>query len=147
MAAAKVGFIGLGKMGRPMTEQLLKAGFEVYINNRSQGVVQELVQQGAKAAQSPREVAEACDFVLTCLPTVETVEHVYLGEGGVAEGGPGPGGGGEQRADHRTDLVGAGLQAGGGALQLARDHQQLGHPSHPFTSRRKLASTIACQGK
>ncbi len=86
MAAAKVGFIGLGKMGRPMTEQLLKAGFEVYVNNRSQGVVQELAQQGAKPAQSPREVAEHCEFVLTCLPTVETVERVYLGEGGIAEG-------------------------------------------------------------
>jgi 3-hydroxyisobutyrate dehydrogenase-like beta-hydroxyacid dehydrogenase len=86
MAGAKVGFIGLGKMGRPMTQQLLKAGFEVHVNNRSQGVVQELAKEGAKPAQSPRVVAEQCDFVLTCLPTVETVERVYHGPDGIAEG-------------------------------------------------------------
>src|SRR6185503_15008374 len=73
----KVGFIGLGKIGRPMTLNLLKAGFEVVINNRSQGVVQELAGQGARAAATPRQVGEQADVVLTCLPTTETVEQVY----------------------------------------------------------------------
>ena len=98
MAATKVGFIGLGKMGRPMTEQLQKAGFEVYVNNRSQDVVKELETAGAKSAASPREIAEACDLVLTCLPTVEIVEQVYLGEGGIAEGGKS----GQVWIDHST---------------------------------------------
>lgn len=79
----KVGFIGLGKMGRPMTINLLKAGFAVAINNRSQGVVQELAAEGAEPAASPRAVAEAADIVLTCLPTTETVEHVYTGADGL----------------------------------------------------------------
>lgn len=87
MAAGKVGFIGLGKMGRPMTQQLLKAGFEVTVHNRSRGVVDELAKEGAKPASSAREVAEASDFVLTCLPTPDSVEEIYLGENGVAEGG------------------------------------------------------------
>lgn len=79
----KIGFIGLGKMGRPMTENLLKAGFEVTIHNRSQTVVQELARQGAKPATAPDEVAAAADLVLTCLPTPASVEEVYLGEHGL----------------------------------------------------------------
>ena len=79
----KVGFVGLGRMGRPMTENLLKKGFEVTVHNRSQGVVQELAKQGAGPARSPREVVEAADVVMTALPTVETVEEVYLGEDGL----------------------------------------------------------------
>ncbi len=87
MASGKVGFIGLGKMGRPMTQQLLKAGFEVTVHNRSRGAVDELVSEGAKPAGSPREVAGASDFVLTCLPTPAAVEEVYLEENGVGAGG------------------------------------------------------------
>ena len=87
MASGKVGFIGLGKMGRPMTQQLLKAGFEVTVHNRSRGVVDELAKEGARPAGSPREVADASDFVLTCLPTPGTVEEVYLGDNGIAAGG------------------------------------------------------------
>jgi 3-hydroxyisobutyrate dehydrogenase-like beta-hydroxyacid dehydrogenase len=79
----KVGFVGLGRMGRPMTENLLKSGFEVTVHNRSRGVVDELVKQGAKAGGSPRGVVEAADVVMTALPTVETVEEVYLGEDGL----------------------------------------------------------------
>lgn len=87
MASGNVGFIGLGKMGRPMARQLLKAGFEVTVHNRSRGVVDELAKEGARPANSPREVAEASDFVLTCLPTPASVEEVYLGDNGVAAGG------------------------------------------------------------
>ena len=86
MARTKVGFIGLGKMGRPMTQQLLKAGFEVTVHNRSRGVVDELAREGATPASSPAEVARAADFVLTCLPSPATVEDVYLGDDGIAAG-------------------------------------------------------------
>jgi len=79
----KVGFIGLGKMGRPMTEHLLKAGFTVTVHNRSRGVVEELAKQGAQPADSPRAVAAASEIVCTCLPTPAAVEQVYLGEDGL----------------------------------------------------------------
>jgi len=65
----RLGFIGLGKMGKPMTRNLLRAGYEVTIHNRSRAVVEELSGEGARPATSPREVAEAADLVLTCLPT------------------------------------------------------------------------------
>ena len=75
--------MGLGRMGRPMTENLLKKGFEVVVHNRSRGVVDELASQGARPARSPREVVEQVDLVMTALPTVETVEQVYLGQDGL----------------------------------------------------------------
>lgn len=85
-----VGVIGLGKMGRPMATNLLKAGFEVVVHNRSRGVVDELAQQGATPASSPADVSQKCDVVLTVLPTLDTVERVYLGEDGlVAHSRPG----------------------------------------------------------
>lgn len=78
-----VGFVGLGKMGRPMTLNLLKAGHRVVIHNRSRAVVDELAAQGAVPAASPREVAQNADIVLTCLPTPESVDEVYFEEGGL----------------------------------------------------------------
>jgi 3-hydroxyisobutyrate dehydrogenase/2-hydroxy-3-oxopropionate reductase len=74
-------------MGRPMTENLLKKGFEVTVHNRSRGVVDELTRQGARAASAPAEVAAAADVVLTALPTVETVEQVYLADDGLIGAG------------------------------------------------------------
>lgn len=79
----RLGFIGLGKMGRPMTRNLLKAGYQVSIHNRSQGVVEELSREGATRATSPREVATAADLIITCLPTPASVEEVYLGADGL----------------------------------------------------------------
>lgn len=79
----KLGFVGLGRMGRPMAENLLKAGFEVTVHNRSREAVDELAEKGAKPVISPREVVEVADAVLTALPTVEAVEEVYLGSSGL----------------------------------------------------------------
>jgi 3-hydroxyisobutyrate dehydrogenase-like beta-hydroxyacid dehydrogenase len=79
----KLGFIGLGKMGRPMTGHLLRAGQDVVIHNRSRAVVDELAGQGASPATSPDEVARAADIVFTCLPTPESVEEVYFAESGL----------------------------------------------------------------
>ncbi|MFN8523345.1 MAG: NAD(P)-dependent oxidoreductase [Chloroflexota bacterium] len=98
MAAGKAGFIGLGKMGKPMTQRLLKAGYEVTVYNRSRGVVDELARDGAKPAGSPREVAAASDFVLTCLPTPDAVDLVYHGPDGIASGGKA----GQVWIDHST---------------------------------------------
>ncbi len=82
----KIGFIGLGIMGKPMAGHLLKAGYEVTANNRSPEPVQELVAQGAKAAATGKEVAEQSDIIITMLPDSPQVEDVALGAGGVIEG-------------------------------------------------------------
>lgn len=78
-----IGFIGLGKMGRPMCMNLLKAGFELTVHNRSRWVVDELVAQGAHPAGSPAGVAARAEVVLTSLPTPEAVEEVYLEGNGI----------------------------------------------------------------
>lgn len=79
----KVGFIGLGKMGKPMAVNLLKRGFALTVHNRSRAVVEELVGMGAAAAASPAAVAAGTEVVLTCLPTPHAVEQVYLGPDGL----------------------------------------------------------------
>ena len=81
----KVGFIGLGKMGRPMALNLLKAGHVVTVHNRSRAVVDELAARGARPATTPREVAEASDIVLTCLFYPSSVEEVYFGPNGLVQ--------------------------------------------------------------
>src|SRR5437763_10421729 len=75
--AVELGFIGLGKMGRPMSERLLAAGFALHVHNRSRGAVDDLVAKGAKAANSPREIAERAEIVLSALPTPQSVDEVY----------------------------------------------------------------------
>jgi len=82
----RVGFIGLGIMGRPMAGNLLKAGFPVLVHSRSPHTVEALVAVGAVAGGSPREVAAACDVVITMLPDTPDVQAVLLGPGGVIEG-------------------------------------------------------------
>jgi 2-hydroxy-3-oxopropionate reductase len=83
---AKVGYIGLGIMGSSITRNLMKAGHELIVHNRSQGIVDQLVSEGAKRAQSPREVAEQVEFVFTNLPDSPDVEKVVLGSEGIIEG-------------------------------------------------------------
>lgn len=93
-----VGFIGLGDMGMPMSKNLLKAGFQLTVHNRSRGKVDDIARLGALPASSPAEVAQGSDVVLTCLPDVATVEQVYLGEHGIVpEAKPG-----QVLVDHST---------------------------------------------
>jgi len=82
----KIGFIGLGIMGKPMSRNLLRAGYKLFVFNRSKGAVNELVAAGAHAAASPREVAEQAEIVITMLPNSPHVREVVLGEAGVIEG-------------------------------------------------------------
>ncbi len=84
--AQTVGFIGLGIMGRPMAKNLLKAGYPLVVHSRSKGPVDEIVKAGAKAAGSPREVAGACEVLITMLPNSPDVEQVALGKDGIIEG-------------------------------------------------------------
>lgn len=82
----RIGFIGLGIMGKPMAKNLIKAGFELVVHNRSRGAVDELVKHGATAAISPREVAAAVDTIITMLPNSPDVDLVALGPNGIKEG-------------------------------------------------------------
>lgn len=82
----KIGLIGLGIMGKPMAKNLVKAGFPLVVHNRSRARVDELVQHGATAANTPREVASAVDVIITMLPNSPDVELVALGPNGIKEG-------------------------------------------------------------
>lgn len=82
----KIGYIGLGLMGAPMARNLMKAGHELVVHNRSQEIVKTLESEGATAAHSPKEVAEQVEVVFTNLPDSPDVEKVALGEDGIIEG-------------------------------------------------------------
>jgi 2-hydroxy-3-oxopropionate reductase len=85
--AEKVGFIGLGIMGQPMARNLMEAGYELVVHNRTRAKSEALAEEGnAEVAGSPREVVEACEIVITMLPDSPDVEAVVAGEGGVLEG-------------------------------------------------------------
>lgn len=86
MDMSKVGFIGLGLMGKPMSKRILQAGHELVVFNRSRAPMDELVALGARAAGSPGEVAEQAEFVILMLPDSQDVERVVLGQEGVHEG-------------------------------------------------------------
>jgi 2-hydroxy-3-oxopropionate reductase len=84
--AQTLGFIGLGIMGRPMAKNLLKAGHPLVVHSRSKGPVDQLTDAGARAATSPKAVAEQVDILITMLPNSPDVEQVALGPAGVVEG-------------------------------------------------------------
>lgn len=79
----KIGMIGLGIMGRPMAKNLLKAGYDLTVNDRNPAAAKELETAGARAA-SNAEIGETCDLVLTMVPNSPQVKEVMLGEDGVA---------------------------------------------------------------
>ena len=82
----KVGFIGLGIMGKPMSKNLLKAGYELVVFDFNKSAVDEVVGCGAVAAANGKEVAEQCEVVITMVPNSPHVRVAVLGENGVAEG-------------------------------------------------------------
>lgn len=79
----KIGLIGLGIMGKPMAKNMLKAGYDLTVNDLNQAAVDEIVACGAKAATN-NEIGEQCDLVMTMVPNSPQVKAVMLGEDGVA---------------------------------------------------------------
>ncbi len=79
----KIGFIGMGIMGKPMAMNLLKAGYEVMVSNRNMAKCAPVVEAGAQSG-TYTEVAESCDVVITMLPNGPEVKAVMLGENGAA---------------------------------------------------------------
>lgn len=82
----RVGYIGLGLMGKSIARNIMKAGYPIFIHNRSRAAVDELAAEGAVPATSPKEVAEQVDIVFTNLPDSPDVEKVALGENGIIAG-------------------------------------------------------------
>jgi 2-hydroxy-3-oxopropionate reductase len=82
----RVGFIGLGIMGKPMARNLLKASYPVVVYNRSRPAMDELAKVGAALAISPQQVAEQSDIVITIVSDSPDVEEVVLGNNGIVEG-------------------------------------------------------------
>lgn len=81
----RLGFIGLGVMGRPMALNLLRAGYSLTVHSRSRPPVDDLVAAGATSADAPSAVANVADVVIAMLPDTPDVEAVILGPGGVIE--------------------------------------------------------------
>ena len=94
MALAKeqtvIGFIGIGVMGKSMARHLLKAGYELYVYTRTKAKADELLAEGAKWAETPKEIAEYANVIITMIGYPSDVEEVYLGEQGlITNGKPG----------------------------------------------------------
>ena len=81
-----IGFIGLGIMGKPMAKNLLKAGYNLIVYDIKSDPVKELVQAGAKAGNSPEDVAARSEVIITMLPNSPEVKEVVLGDKGIIFG-------------------------------------------------------------
>jgi 2-hydroxy-3-oxopropionate reductase len=81
----KIGFIGLGVMGKPMAKNLIKAGYSLVVCDRVESPVNEIVSLGAEKANSPKETALHCDTILTMLPDSPQVKEITLGNNGLIE--------------------------------------------------------------
>lgn len=86
MSKERIGFVGLGIMGQGMAHNLLKAGFELCVWNRTASRMDTLIEAGAAACQSPAAVAAQSDITIVCVSDTPDVEAVILGEEGIAEG-------------------------------------------------------------
>jgi 2-hydroxy-3-oxopropionate reductase len=82
----KIGVIGLGVMGRPIAQNLMEAGYELVLYNRTPEKAEEIAGDEATVAGSSREVAEQSDIIITMLPAAPEVREVVAGEDGVLEG-------------------------------------------------------------
>lgn len=82
----KIGFVGLGIMGKPMTKNLLKAGHELVVTDINKQAVAEIAAAGAKAVDSAKDVAAECTTIITMLPNSPHVKTVVCGKGGILEG-------------------------------------------------------------
>ena len=82
----KIGFVGLGIMGKPMAKNLVKAGYQLLVNDYNKASVEELKALGAEVCSTNKEIAEKSDIVITMLPNSPHVKQVALGEGGLIEG-------------------------------------------------------------
>jgi len=83
----KIGFVGLGIMGKPMAGHLINNGYETYLYDLNQKAVDDLVRLGGNACSSNKELAQVCDIIFTMLPAGTHVHHVLFAEDGLAKNG------------------------------------------------------------
>ena len=81
-----VGFIGLGLMGHPMSQNLMKAGYRLFVHDRRREAAAQLVDAGATWADTPRALAQQCEVMFSCLPGLKEIEEVALGPDGIVAG-------------------------------------------------------------
>src|SRR5258706_4472245 len=79
---SKLGFVGIGYMGRPIAQRLLKAGFQLIAYDRHRTKAEELIRYGGTVAENVAELSSNCDVVLSCLDSDEAVVNIYKGAGG-----------------------------------------------------------------
>ena len=87
MNVMKIGFIGLGRMGMPMAQNLLKAGFPVTVWGRTSSKLQPAIDSGAQTSPSPKDLAAICDLIALCVTDTNAVESVIFGADGIEAGG------------------------------------------------------------
>lgn len=83
---AKIGFIGTGIMGKPMAQNLQKAGHSIFVSTHHDAAPADLIAAGAVALANPKEVAQEAEFIIVMVPDTPQVESVLFGDNGVAEG-------------------------------------------------------------
>ena len=86
MMNEKIGFIGLGAMGSPMSQNLIKKGYELIVCDLVEERVEPLVKMGALSAATPKEVAENRNVIITIVPSSPDVREAILGENGLIKG-------------------------------------------------------------
>ena len=140
MTNKKIGFIGLGRMGLPMSYNLLKAGFDLTVHNRSQAKVRQIASGGATAATSTADITQQCDILLACLPDIAASEEVFLGPDGViANARPG-----QVLVDHST--VGINTSKACAEAAQARGALFLDAPISGGTERAENATLVIMAG-
>jgi 3-hydroxyisobutyrate dehydrogenase-like beta-hydroxyacid dehydrogenase len=82
----KIGFIGIGQMGRHMSRRILEAGYELVVYDSNKAAAAPLLEKGAQWSDTPKEIAELCEVVFSSLPTPHIVEEVVYGESGLSRG-------------------------------------------------------------
>ena len=82
----KIGFIGLGNAGGKLAGSLLRNGYDLTVRDLNEEFVSDFVSRGAKSAHSPKEMAELCDVIITCLPSPKACSQVMEADDGVLAG-------------------------------------------------------------
>lgn len=159
MTKLKIGWIGMGRMGCPMAERLVKAGNDVHVWNRTRSKAEPLAALGATLVDSPRDLG-SCDILFTMVSTGKDVEQVYFGENGVLSGDATPSIfvdcssiGVEQSADIRTRLAARGAQlvaspvsGNGKCVRAGKLSSVASGPKDAFDKVEHLIDTIAGRG-
>ena len=81
-----IGFIGIGQMGRHMANNILDAGYNLIVNDLQKEIASSLLESGAVWGNTPKDIAESCQVVITSLPSPQSVVQVVYGENGLKEG-------------------------------------------------------------